>query len=371
MDMGFLDKASNLTPFLVRLYDSQKLYELARDKKPAARAMLGDAVCELLEIKLSEKEKVLVAEVLIELIRQAGRDLRAALSERLSVMDDVPLRVILHLANDDIDIATPVLKDSPVLGDMDLIYILKSKDIEYWRVIAAREKMGRRVIDMLAESEDFETAITLLENKQITLGEKALTALSDLSRGHKDLAAPLLRREEVTAEIAAALYEFVGRGLKDYILERYPVEHRVLAEAVDDIVEELEGAAAGADIMPTGAMIKSAEHFQSRGKLTPKLMLNTLRRKQFQPFVAQFSVFTGLSPDIIGELLLQTSGQGLAIACKAYDIEKSDFMSIYFLTHDLRRAGHNMDIKDMNKAVGYFTRIDPAIASDIMRNSVA
>src|SRR5262245_34641947 len=130
MDLSFLDKSSGVTPILVRLYDSHKLYGLAKDKKPMARAELTSAVSDLLDMDLSPRESELIADVLIALMRQAEKDLRLALAERLSVSDKAPLRLILQISNDDIDIAAPVLRNSNVLGDLDLIYIIKSKSAE-------------------------------------------------------------------------------------------------------------------------------------------------------------------------------------------------------------------------------------------------
>jgi len=151
MDLSFLDKSSNVTPLLVRLYDSHKLHGLAQDEKPLARVELVTAVSELLEMELSPRESELMADVMISLMRQAEVDLREALAERLAVLDNVPLRLVLQLSNDEIDVARPVLKKSTVLGDMDLIYIVKSKGPEYWQAIAQREEISNQVINLLSD----------------------------------------------------------------------------------------------------------------------------------------------------------------------------------------------------------------------------
>ncbi|MDB5490479.1 MAG: hypothetical protein JWO78_328, partial [Micavibrio sp.] len=124
-----------MAPILVRLYESQKLYSLASDETPAARAELTGAIAALLEKDLPVGERELVSDLLINLMRQAEKDLREALSERLSTMEHAPLRIVLHMANDEISIARPVLRHSPVLSDLDLMYIIKSKDASYWQEI--------------------------------------------------------------------------------------------------------------------------------------------------------------------------------------------------------------------------------------------
>jgi hypothetical protein len=49
MDSRLFEKSPKVAPLLVRLYDSHKLYELATDDTPLARAELTSAVADLLE----------------------------------------------------------------------------------------------------------------------------------------------------------------------------------------------------------------------------------------------------------------------------------------------------------------------------------
>jgi hypothetical protein len=120
MDLSFLDKSSDVTPLLVRLYDSHKLYGLAKDKKPLARAELMSIISDLLGMNLSPRESELIADVLIALMRQAEKDLRQALAERLSMLEKVPLRLILQISHDEIEIAAPVLRNSPFWANSTL-----------------------------------------------------------------------------------------------------------------------------------------------------------------------------------------------------------------------------------------------------------
>src|SRR6056297_122186 len=123
-----------------------------------------------------------MADVMISLMRQAEIDLREALAERLAVLDNVPLRLVLQLSNDEIDVARPVLKQSPVLSDMDLIYIMKSKGPEYWQAIAQREHMSNQIMNLLSDTRDVETGIALVENEKITLTEHTLNVLSEVAQ---------------------------------------------------------------------------------------------------------------------------------------------------------------------------------------------
>jgi uncharacterized protein (DUF2336 family) len=369
MDLSFLDKSSGVTPLLVRLYDSQKLYGLAKDKKPEARAQLTTAIGQLLGMPLSSRENELVADVLIALMRQAETDLRQALAERLAVMDNVPLRVVLRIVNDSIDIAAPVLRNSAVLSDVDLIYIIKSKSAQYWQAIAARQSLSGHLVNALADTKDFETAVTLAENSSIALTEHALTILSNMAQGQDRLASPLLRRDEITSDIAVRLYKRAGKEIKQYILDHYEVDTNVIISTVDEVVLEFVDATESNEFIPTTAMLKTADRFKEKGLLTLNLMLGTLKRGQIQMFVAQFAKFTGLAPDTVSNILIQPTGQGLAVACKAFEITKPDFTSIYLLTNRVRNQGKMIEMKDMTRAIHYFDSIKLEMARDIMKNS--
>ncbi len=369
MDLSFLDKSSGVTPLLVRLYDSQKLYGLAKDKKPLARAELTTAVSQLLEMQLSPRETELVADVLIALMRQAETDLRQALAERLSIMDNVPLRVILQIANDTIDIASPVLRNSPVLSDMDLIYIIKSKSAQYWQAIAARRSLSEHLVNLLADTRDFDTAMVLAENMNIKLNERAMTVLSDLAQGKDQLASPLLRRDEITNDIAASMYKLAGQGIRQYILDNFDVGTDALIDTVDEVILEFMEVTEATNFVPTSSMVKNAERFKEKGLLTVNAMLQTLKRGQVQSFTAQFAEFTGMSISTVSDILNQPSGQGLAVACKAFNIAKTDFISIFLLTNRFRNQGKMVDMKDMNRAIYYFDNIKMEVAQGIMENS--
>lgn len=370
MDLSILDKSPQMTPLLVKLYDSQRLHGLATDKQPFARVELTSAVCELLEMELSPRESELIADVMVQLMRQAEIDLRQALAQKLSNLDNVPLRLILQLANDDISVAGSILSKSAVLSDLDLIYIIKAKGAEHWQSIAKRPKMSDQMINILVDTGEEGTLQTLIKNTNISLTEYAVDVCANKACENEALAKPLLQRPEITPDIAKRLYQHVGEALKSYISDSHDVEVDSIADLVDDVIEEFTGNDDSTDgLSPTQTMLKDAQRYKDKDLLSFKLMLGTLRRGQFPAFVAQFSKYTGMAPDIVKDILLQENGQGLAIACKAYGVEQSDFVSIFLLTNNIRDANKMVDMKVMNKAISYFTRIEAKVACDIIENS--
>jgi uncharacterized protein (DUF2336 family) len=223
MSLNFLDKSSSVTPLLVRLYDSQRLDGLASEKGVDPKGELISAISELLKMELSPRESELVADVMIGLLAQAELDMRQALADKLAALDNVPLRLILQMASDEITVADSILRKSKILSDLDLVYIIKSQGSEYWQSIAQRDEMNAPVMNLLVDTADIDTAIRLAENNKITLNEYAISALSDMAQNSDKLAQPLLRREEVPDTVAQKLYQFVGEELKAYIKTEYGI----------------------------------------------------------------------------------------------------------------------------------------------------
>jgi len=370
MDLRHFD-TPDVTPILVKLYDKHNDYSASQDDKPKMRVELTEVVTDLLDIRLNAREKELVSDVLIGLLHQAEEDLRQALAERLAVIDNVPLRLALEMANDDIFIAGPILRKSRALGDLDLVYLIKSKDAKYWREIAKRKALSDHVIDVLSDTKDFDTAFALIHNEEIELTDYSMAVLADLAQGHQKLSTPLLRRAEATADVAKALMDFVGETMKDYIKERYNLDVQAQADVVsviDDIVFDIvEPEADTADAyMPDEKMVQNAAVLHGKQIISPALLIKTLKRGQNRMFVALLSEWSGVASERILEELKDSKAYYFAALCKACGMNKADFISLYLFTNFMRSQSRAVQTGDFNKASAYFDTLELRLAKKII-----
>lgn len=368
-DMQAFNKTPEVAPLLVRLYEGHKLYGMVQDDRPETRAELTSVVAELLDVKLSGREQEMLADVLIALMRQAERDLRQALSARLAVMDNVPLRLVLFMANDEIAVAEPVLRQSVVLSDLDLIYIIKSQGPSYWQAIAVRENLGPHVIDVLADTRDSGTAVMLAGNERAVLTDYALQVLSGMAQVNEDIARPLLARGELPLAVARDMYAYVGAQLKADIKARFGDEACVAGKALNDVMVELTAhPRLPSEYMPNKSMIETAERYAMSGLLNMQLIMDTIKRGQVGTFIAMFARYSGISPRRIHDMLLQSCPKGMAIACRAFGIQKADFSSIYIMTHRMRSENRMINHHDMLAVLSYYDTVKPDVAMRIVRS---
>ncbi|HNQ92761.1 MAG TPA: DUF2336 domain-containing protein [Alphaproteobacteria bacterium] len=257
-----------------------------------------------------------------------------------------------------------------MFNDLDLLYIIQSRDSSFWQVIAARNSLHENVVDALTDTRDVPTARVLVDNNTISFSNYAVSVLSEMAVSDSSLAEPLLMRPDVPQEIARKLYSYVGAELKAMMARKYKMASPEIVEAVEDVVSEFSGVPKemGA-LLPTSAMMRAAEMFMQQGKLTTDLMLRTLKRGQMASFLAQFSVFVGLPVAVVVPMLQQRNGQGLAISARAHGLSKEEFMSIFMLTRKLAHEQGVVNAAHMTRAIEYFDRISPHLAKKILKRS--
>ncbi|MBI1327209.1 MAG: DUF2336 domain-containing protein [Alphaproteobacteria bacterium] len=335
MRMALFEKAGNILPLLERLESCKDAYAAPNGRTVENRVFLTETLVDLLEIKIAEQERETLTDILTQLVHEAERDLRHAIADRLSTMADAPLQLVLALAHDEISVADKILRESEALGDIDLLYIIRSKSHTHWRSIAARRKMGDRVVTELAKTKDFPTALQLSLNDAIVIPAEALDHIEQIPDEERELGNALLRRKDIPQEFSRRIYQKVGERLETAISQMYVLNDSD-KQAVHETVLEFHPRDRLELLMPSEAMIKTAEIFHQQGRLTVDLMLTTLNRGQSASFIAQFAQFSGLKLRVVYDLLTSNKLSQFASICRALNIGKVEYAKLVLLTKEAR-----------------------------------
>ena len=373
MDIGLLEKSHHMKPLLVKLYDTHHVCHLDGKTGSIARSELSNVVSELLNVSVEDRERELVADILLALIQQAEIELRQALAEKLSTMKNVPSRLILNLAYDEIEVAESVLRLSPVLESLDLMYILQCKSPEYWRAIAARESLAEIIIDELSVLKDDRTHVILAGNENLVLSESALNNLFESASRSKSVAMPFIARSDIPKELVKKLYRAVGDELKMVIQEKYGVVGEVISSEIDAIVTDKFGKAGVHPYLPSEELIASeyaksqirTERQSQIKSLSLQEMRYVLKLKKYKMFVAKFAVFMGITGVDAVEILSQQYGHGLAVLCRAHSVDRNEFIKFFLLTDPIRSREYAMKGVTLNRALAYYDRLSADLARDL------
>jgi uncharacterized protein (DUF2336 family) len=316
--------------------ETERLFALARDKSARGREALIATVGDLFVANgdaLNERERVLMGDILHNLVNDVEIAVRRRLAEQLSQRADAPPDVVLSLANDKIEVAYPILLRSKVLHDLELVEIVHHRTLEYQLAIAMRESVSETVSDALVAAGETDVIKTLLENAGAAISQSTLEYLAEESKRVDLYQNPLLSRPEVGRELAQKMYWWVSAALREHILAHFDIA----VSDVDDALEETVNSLAAGDDAEQRKSQALAERLAMLGEATPDLMVQTLRRGEIALFEALFAKTIGIRLTLIRRLLFERGGEGLAVACKAVKIDAASFASIYVLS---RKARH-------------------------------
>jgi uncharacterized protein (DUF2336 family) len=338
----------------INILDQNQLLKLAQDKSAAGRYQLAGAVSEFFDERdLSETEERIASEIILNLIRQAEIDLREALAERLSLLENVPPEVIVFLANDEISVASPVLQKSSVLNDVDLVYIIASKGPRHWRAIASRNHLSPIVADRLIETGDTKTVLNLLDNQRLVLQRGCLKKLVRAALKTEELAAPLLRRPEIEGDLVVDLYVCVSQTLRQEISRLFSIPPAAVEASLEDLIEELSHEAKG-EMHVTPEMTALAKRFAERSEISPVVMIKTLRRGQISFFIALFAEKLGFTAEAVMRMIRKDEGRPFAVACRSTGMMKSEFATIFLLSRGIRSGDKIVDQRELAMALKYY-----------------
>ena len=133
-------------------------------------------------------------EVLCQLAEFVEVEARAHVARLLAPLDRAPGTVVLKLANDDIEVARPLLEFSNVLSDDDLIDIITKQTEAHREAIAGRAQLGDRVGEAIVEHGESASVVRLVRNANAHIDTAILEKLVARAANDREIAADLRSR---------------------------------------------------------------------------------------------------------------------------------------------------------------------------------
>ena len=349
--------------------DIEELYQLARQKSAEGRTALAETVSDLFATEsrvLTAHERALMFDILHRIIRDVEMSVRRRVSTYIAEFTDLPVELANLLANDEIEVAYPVLLKSQVLKDEALIEVIRNRTFEHQLAIAIRYEVNEAVSDALVEHGDEGVIKALLENENARISRAAMETLVEESRRVDTFREPILRRKELDPELAKRMFLWVSAALRKFILQSFNLDQKTIDDLLERAVfEELE-----ADEVERKQGEKRSELAASlveTENATPELLLQILEGGQVSVFVAVFAEIAGLSETLVKRMLFEPGGEGLAIACKAVGLEKVVFVSIFSLSRKARPQLRQSLQHDLRRTLGLYDNMTRESATKVLR----
>src|SRR5690606_15858288 len=201
-----------------------RLFALAQEKSEKSRRLLVENIADLFlapEGRLTEHQRMLMTDILYKLLSELELAVRKELAANLAAREEAIPELVKLLANDQIEIARPVLERSEVLRDQDLIEVVKMRSEEHRLSVAIRSRVSEKVSEALIAESGADVIEALLKNPNAEISERAMEYLVAESRRVDRFQEPLLSRHDLPQELAQRMFWWVSAALRRRILVRF------------------------------------------------------------------------------------------------------------------------------------------------------
>jgi len=296
---------------------------LTKDANENVRSQLAAKIAALAPgLKPDEVDKIRQStyEALEALARDQATKVRRIVAQTLKDMADAPPEVIRHLAEDsELIVCAPVLENSPVLTEHDLIQIINLNPAAgAIGAIANRASLPDEVMEQIFTSNDTAAVAVLLENASASIKEDLLERICDKSRTVKSLQSPLVYRPTLPKSVAIRLADFVADHLIKSLLNRKDLDPETAKKVREEVSWRLDLAAEDEAAKETETPYAKAKRLHSEGKLDPAMVESALKAGQTEHAIAALAALATLSIATVEKIAAASSAKGLvALSWKA------------------------------------------------------
>ncbi len=200
----------------------QDIHRLMKGETPEQRASVAHRLCRRIALDvLSDDERKYAEEIMAILADDAADLVRRTLSVTLRNSPILPREIALKLAQDIEAVAIPVLQDSPVFTEEDLIELVLSVTAAKQAAIAARDNISVTLTEVISEHGALEAVRALASNSSAEYTDRAYD--DTLRRFGRDeiVQKGLIRREFIPTHIAEKMVSLVSGQLFDMLVNRH------------------------------------------------------------------------------------------------------------------------------------------------------
>ncbi len=294
------------------------------------------------------------SDIICRILDEVALEARVELSSRVAPLEAFPNRIVTRLAHDEAEVASPVLEQSPVLTDSDLIAIAGEVMPEHWLAITRRKALGPRLTDVLARFDSQEVIRSMAGNPGARFSNSTYRVVAEKAKKDTDLQEKLVERADMTPSIAVQLTPFLTEALKKRLAENGPQEEKGLLDSLSDLGSDRKKGEFENDPDQDGlekdiAAVKagSADMSQVAAKLADEGRMSGL--------CAFLCAIAELPEKTVKGALNNTNGMPISVICRGLGLSTDAFEAI---TH--QRCEHLMlSQTDKTSQVERYSSLDP------------
>ena len=340
------------------------LDEIVRGSDPKRRANAARRISELFlqgAATFRADHVDLFDGVLTSLVPHTEFAARADLAERLSLLANAPRGLVGQLAHaDEIAIAGPLLRRSPVIDEQVLIEIAAAKGQGHLLAMAERPTLSADLTEIIVARGERDVVRRTAGNAGAAFSENSYSTL--IKRAGQDgvLTIKLGQRDDLSSEhlkeLLSGSIDVIRRRLFQVVKPERQADIKQAMTAITGPSEREERR----DFLPAQRTVLKLHR---EGMLGEGALLNFARAFKYEESVAALSAMTGVKIETLDRLISGDRYDPLLIAGKTIDLEWATVRALILLRLGPNRTASPADIE--NARVNY-ARLMPSTAQRVV-----
>jgi uncharacterized protein (DUF2336 family) len=300
--------------------------------------------------------------VLIDLVPSTDILTRSDLAERLSLLANAPRTLVGQLAREDeISIAGPLLRRSPVIDEQVLIEIARMKGQGHLLAMSERPRLSPDLTDVIVHRGDRDVIRRTAANAGALFSQIGYSTL--IKRAGKDgvLTLAVGQREDLSdqhlKELLAGSIDPVRRRLFDSVK---PGRQAAIGRAMSEISGVAERVESRRDFAPAQRAILALHR---AGELNEAALLGFAKTYRYEESVAALSAMSGVKIATLDRLMAGDRHDPVLIVGKAIGLAWATVRALIMLRLGPARISSPTDIENIRSN---FARLIPSTAERVV-----
>lgn len=294
----------------------------------------------------SRLERAIAGDILLGMLVEAEVEDKILCARRLAGATDAPRRLLRYLGHCAFEIAQPVLEHNTALDCSDLKEIIEHSGPQHLLAIAHRRNLSVSVTQALVTTGDIPAITALLENQSCTFSEAAMDSLVRISNTSPELCPLIANRQELVPSQSLAMFWWCDAATRLRILKNQTGERTGVINSIADMFKQMTPQMRADDTIRKSLKLidrrqrnREAIAASTYGSLE-KLIEESAKTGLNAERVQEIAYICDVKSVVMAKLLTDSSGEGIAVICKAVGLKKRDFQLLW---RALRRPVKNAE----------------------------
>jgi uncharacterized protein (DUF2336 family) len=341
------------------------LDEIVRGGDPRRRARAAQGIAELFLVGAAHfraDHVSLFDDILVDLVPHTELRARAELAERLSPLANAPPGLVGRLAReDDLAVAGPLLRRSPVIDERLLIEIAGAKSQGHLLAMAERPALSGDLTDVMLRRGDRDVVRRAAGNAGAVFSPTGYATLIDRAGQDGVLTLAVGQRDDLSAahlkDLLAGSVDAVRRRLFDVVR---PGRQAAIKQAMSDLAGTPARIESRRDFAPAQRAILALHR---AGELHEAALLGFARNHQYEQSIAALSAMSTVKITVLDRLINGERHDPILIIGKAVGLEWATVRALILLRLGPSRIASPADIET---ARANFARLMPSTAERVV-----